>query len=65
MVSEVKVGAVFLKKASADDALDMLAGWPENAYAKMEKTLYELARNVIEGHPFKSDVSIGERVNRM
>lgn len=47
MISEVKIGAVFLKKSSAHDELKMLAAWPENNFESMTEKLYELAEKVI------------------
>lgn len=47
MISDVKVGAVFVRKNSAEDGLEMLAGWPENDFGSMVPKLYELAEDVM------------------
>lgn len=50
MISEVKIGTVFVKKQSSSDDLEMLASWSEDTFESMTGKLYELAQNVLDVH---------------
>ncbi|WP_296824564.1 HlyD family efflux transporter periplasmic adaptor subunit [Sulfurovum sp.] len=58
MISDVKIGAVFVKGDSSDTDLDMLASWPGNTFESMSDKLYEIANDVVFAHsPVASRVS--------
>ncbi len=48
MISEVKIGTVFIKKNRSSDDLEMLASWSEKPFESMTDTLHELAHNVLD-----------------
>ena len=48
MISEVKIGAVFLKNETNNN-LTMLSSWPEERFEGIEKELHELAHDVVDG----------------
>ncbi len=47
MISDVKIGAVFVHDKSSDNKPDMIAQWPLNRAEEMTEVLHELAQNVI------------------
>ncbi len=47
MISDVKVGAVFVHKNNPEDGLEMLASWPDSGFESMVPKLHELAEDVI------------------
>ena len=49
MISDVKIGAVFVHDTSSNNKLDMIAQWPHNRVETMTDKLHELAQNVISG----------------
>lgn len=49
MISEVKVGTVFIKSNADDHDIELLSSWPENSIDKIEDTLYTLAKDVMDG----------------
>ncbi|MBT8344273.1 MAG: GAF domain-containing protein, partial [Sulfurovum sp.] len=49
MISEVKIGTVFLRSNTANNNLKMFASWPENVSDSIEGKLYDLAQDVIDG----------------
>ena len=49
MISDVKIGAVFILNDDSEKKLDMMAQWPQNKASTMESKLYELAQNVMAG----------------
>ncbi len=49
MISDVKIGAVFLFDNNSDNELSMMAQWPQDKAQQMTTKLYELAQNVISG----------------
>ncbi len=49
MISEVKIGTVFVKRSTSDNELEMLATWPGKPLESMTGKLHEIAQNVIDG----------------
>jgi RND family efflux transporter MFP subunit len=49
MISDVKLGAVFIYDSSSNNQLDMIVQWPYNKAENMTAKLHELAQNVILG----------------
>ncbi len=49
MISEVKVGTVFIRGNSSENALEMLSQWPEKGYANTEEKMRSLAEDVMSG----------------
>jgi len=48
MISEVKIGTVFVKKKNSTDDVEMLASWSENAFDGMMDKLHEIAQNILD-----------------
>jgi len=49
MISEVKIGTVFIKSNVDNADMEVLSSWPVNSFEKMEDTLSALAKDVMGG----------------
>ncbi len=62
MISDVKIGAVFVHTSSSENELEMLASWPQDTFNSMTGKLHELALSVIDNQetvPSKINCSLG------